>query len=98
MYEIKVQVFGFTKIIFFNKKLCLSDWKINKIKQKMMRLHSVLKGKAFTPVHFKLELEYVDGKPLDFSTGRKLTNNRGVLATNGPLHDRSLEVLKEVSA
>ena len=28
----------------------------------------------------------VDGKPLDFSRGRGLEGNRGVIATNGPLH------------
>jgi 3'(2'), 5'-bisphosphate nucleotidase len=33
------------------------------------------------------------GKPLDFSTGRELLNNRGVLVTNGCLHDAFLEAL-----
>ncbi|MEM7813046.1 MAG: 3'(2'),5'-bisphosphate nucleotidase [Planctomycetota bacterium] len=32
----------------------------------------------------------VDGKPLDFSCGAGLENNRGVVATNGLLHDRVL--------
>jgi HAL2 family 3'(2'),5'-bisphosphate nucleotidase len=29
----------------------------------------------------------LDGRPLDFSHGRELTKNRGILATNGTLHD-----------
>ena len=33
------------------------------------------------------------GKALDFSTGRELVNNRGVLVTNGYLHDAFLEAL-----
>lgn len=37
----------------------------------------------------------VDGKPLDFSRGRTLAANRGVIATAGPLHDA---VLAAVSA
>ncbi|OQY34971.1 MAG: 3'(2'),5'-bisphosphate nucleotidase [Anaerolineaceae bacterium 4572_5.1] len=40
----------------------------------------------------------LDGKPLDFSAGRKLVNNRGVLATNGLLHEAALKALKEVGA
>jgi HAL2 family 3'(2'),5'-bisphosphate nucleotidase len=32
----------------------------------------------------------LDGKPLDFGTGRALTANRGVVATNGIVHDRVL--------
>ncbi len=36
------------------------------------------------------------GKPLDFSLGRKLVDNQGILATNGCLHDRTLEVIAEV--
>jgi HAL2 family 3'(2'),5'-bisphosphate nucleotidase len=32
----------------------------------------------------------LDGKPLDFGTGRSLTANRGVVATNGVLHERVL--------
>jgi HAL2 family 3'(2'),5'-bisphosphate nucleotidase len=35
----------------------------------------------------------LDGKPLDYSAGRKLENNRGVLCSNGVLHDEALEVL-----
>jgi len=32
----------------------------------------------------------LDGRPLDFGAGRALTKNRGVVATNGALHDRVL--------
>ncbi|MGK7940313.1 MAG: 3'(2'),5'-bisphosphate nucleotidase [Crocosphaera sp.] len=37
----------------------------------------------------------LDGKPLDFSLGAKLSNNRGVLASNGVIHERVLEAIKE---
>ena len=40
----------------------------------------------------------LDGKPLDFTQGRKLIKNRGVLATNGLLHEAVLRALKEVEA
>ena len=40
----------------------------------------------------------LDGKPLDFSTGRTLANNRGVLASNSILHPAALEVLGVVQA
>ncbi len=40
----------------------------------------------------------LDGKPLDFTLGRTLAQNRGVLATNGSLHDAFLAGLKEVGA
>ncbi|MCA9237135.1 MAG: 3'(2'),5'-bisphosphate nucleotidase [Planctomycetales bacterium] len=40
----------------------------------------------------------LDGKPLDFSHGRTLAANRGVLATNGPLHDAFLAGLKAIDA
>jgi 3'(2'), 5'-bisphosphate nucleotidase len=33
------------------------------------------------------------GKPLDFTRGRKLAANRGVVATNGPLHDPFLAAI-----
>ena len=36
----------------------------------------------------------VRGQPLDFSLGRTLENNRGVVATNGTIHDRVIEVVK----
>jgi HAL2 family 3'(2'),5'-bisphosphate nucleotidase len=38
------------------------------------------------------------GKPLDFSTGIKLVNNTGILATNGHLHDPVLAAIAEVRA
>jgi len=38
----------------------------------------------------------LDGKPFDFSTGRTLENNRGVLASNGHLHKPALAALSEV--
>jgi len=40
----------------------------------------------------------LDGKPLDFTQGRMLLNNRGVLATNGVLHETALKALKDVGA
>ncbi len=38
----------------------------------------------------------LDGKPLDFSVGRKLVRNRGILASNGRLHEAVLEALRQV--
>lgn len=38
------------------------------------------------------------GRPLDFSAGRELTNNRGILASNGLLHTIALEALKAIDA
>lgn len=35
------------------------------------------------------------GKDLDFSAGKKLVNNRGVVVTNGPLHDRIISLIKQ---
>jgi len=40
----------------------------------------------------------LDGKPLDFTQGRMLVNNRGVLATNGQLHETMLKSLRTVKA
>jgi 3'(2'), 5'-bisphosphate nucleotidase len=40
----------------------------------------------------------LDGKPLDFSTGRMLKNNRGLLASNSHLHAAALEAIKAVKA
>ena len=40
----------------------------------------------------------LDGRPLDFSHGRTLAANRGVLATNGHLHEAALAALKAVRA
>ena len=39
----------------------------------------------------------LDGKPLDFSAGLQLVNNRGILCSNGVLHERALQVLEAVS-
>ncbi|MCP4693649.1 MAG: 3'(2'),5'-bisphosphate nucleotidase [Desulfobacterales bacterium] len=36
------------------------------------------------------------GNPLDFTTGRTLANNIGVLATNGRLHEKTLAAVSEV--
>lgn len=38
----------------------------------------------------------VDGRPLAFSRGRSLDENRGIIATCGRIHDRVLEVVREV--
>ncbi|HKJ27859.1 MAG TPA: inositol monophosphatase family protein, partial [Anaerolineales bacterium] len=40
----------------------------------------------------------LDGKPLDFTQGRTLANNRGILATNGKLHEAALSAIKAVGA
>ncbi len=40
----------------------------------------------------------VEGRPLDFQHGRTLDANRGVVATCGPIHDRVIEVVKQVRA
>lgn len=40
----------------------------------------------------------LDGKSLDFGHGRTLATNRGVVATNGPLHDAALAALREIKA
>ncbi len=37
----------------------------------------------------------VSGRPLDFTKGRELAENRGVVATNGVLHDRVIAALAE---
>ena len=36
----------------------------------------------------------VDGQALDFSQGRRMTGNRGILATNGELHPQLLECIR----
>jgi 3'(2'), 5'-bisphosphate nucleotidase len=38
----------------------------------------------------------LDGKPLDFSHGRTLAKNRGILATNGVLHEAFLSGLRTI--
>jgi 3'(2'), 5'-bisphosphate nucleotidase len=40
----------------------------------------------------------LDGKSLDFSHGRQLEINRGILATNGPLHEALLAGLRAIGA
>lgn len=40
----------------------------------------------------------LSGKDLDFGHGRTLARNRGILATNGALHDAALEALAKVGA
>jgi 3'(2'), 5'-bisphosphate nucleotidase len=39
----------------------------------------------------------IDGKPLNFTLGRSLDHNRGIIATNGPLHDPVLSALRALS-
>ena len=36
-----------------------------------------------------------DGKALDFSTGRRLTNNRGIFVSNGLFHEEALKILHQ---
>jgi 3'(2'), 5'-bisphosphate nucleotidase len=36
----------------------------------------------------------IHGKPLEFHHGRELIANRGVIVTNGPLHDRVLDAIR----
>lgn len=40
------------------------------------------------------EVTDVDGRPLDFTLGRELRNNRGVVVTNGLLHESVLSALR----
>ena len=40
----------------------------------------------------------LDGRPLDFSQGRTLAKNRGIVATNGFLHDAVLDGLRAIGA
>lgn len=40
----------------------------------------------------------LDGKPLDFTAGRELVHNRGILASNGPLHAGALQALRAIQA
>lgn len=40
----------------------------------------------------------LDGKALDFSTGRSLANNRGILASNAVLHPAALQALRQINA
>jgi 3'-phosphoadenosine 5'-phosphosulfate (PAPS) 3'-phosphatase len=36
----------------------------------------------------------LDGRPLDFSEGRLLGNHRGIVCTNGAIHDQVLEACR----
>ncbi len=40
----------------------------------------------------------IHGKSLDFSQGRRLENNRGIIATNGPIHTQVTEAVRTVLA
>lgn len=40
----------------------------------------------------------LDGKPFDFSAGKQLTNNRGVCASNGFLHNTALHTITAIQA
>jgi HAL2 family 3'(2'),5'-bisphosphate nucleotidase len=40
----------------------------------------------------------LDGRPLDFTTGRSLIHNRGVLASNGTFHAPALAALAQIKA
>lgn len=40
----------------------------------------------------------LDGQPLDFSQGRTLKKNRGICASNRPLHELALAALREINA
>jgi 3'(2'), 5'-bisphosphate nucleotidase len=40
----------------------------------------------------------LEGRPLDFTTGRSLLHNRGVLASNGTLHAPALDALRKIGA
>ncbi len=44
------------------------------------------------------KLTDLSGKPLDFTQGRMLTNNRGILASNGLLHEKLLQGLAAIQA
>ncbi|MEZ5952448.1 MAG: hypothetical protein R3C12_25310 [Planctomycetaceae bacterium] len=38
----------------------------------------------------------VQGRPLEFTHGAELTENRGVVVTNGQVHDSVIQALREV--
>ena len=40
----------------------------------------------------------LDARPLDFAQGRTLAKNRGILATNGLLHEPMLTALRKIGA
>jgi 3'(2'), 5'-bisphosphate nucleotidase len=37
----------------------------------------------------------IDGRPLDFTTGRRLVRNHGLVASNGTLHDAVLDIVRQ---
>jgi 3'(2'), 5'-bisphosphate nucleotidase len=39
----------------------------------------------------------IGGKPLDFTAGKTLRHNRGILATNGRIHQRVLDIIAELA-
>jgi len=39
----------------------------------------------------------INGKPLEFNQGYELTNNQGVIVTNGPLHPGLIKILDELA-
>lgn len=44
------------------------------------------------------QISDLHGKSLDFTSGRSLTHNRGILASNGSLHQEALRALEAVAA
>jgi 3'(2'), 5'-bisphosphate nucleotidase len=40
----------------------------------------------------------IEGKKLDFSAGKTLDRNRGILATNGAVHSQVLEIIADISS
>ena len=40
----------------------------------------------------------IEGKPLDFSRGNQLTANKGVIATNGNLHEPLIQAIRQASS
>ena len=66
------------------------------------RAGSLYYGNAILPVANNspggASLTDLDGKSLDFSHGRKLEKNRGIVATNGHLHDAVLAGLRAIGA
>jgi 3'(2'), 5'-bisphosphate nucleotidase len=38
----------------------------------------------------------IDGTPLDFTTGRELSNNQGMIVSNGRFHDKILDAVRIV--
>lgn len=44
------------------------------------------------------QISDLQGRALDFTTGRELLNNRGILASNSSLHNAALEALRTIGA